>query len=101
MSSSASPPWFRPLAGLAPARARKLSALSFVLPLALWCVVSYVPFVWHPMVRVSDPGDIDWLTAGELAPRADVDRENEAVRARGGRPATGRRANPVFLPAPH
>jgi NitT/TauT family transport system permease protein len=101
MAPSASPPWFRPLAGLGPRRARQLWVLSFILPFALWCAVSYVPFVWHPMLRVTDAGDIDWLTKGELAPRVDVDRENEAVRARGGHPATGVRANPVFLPAPH
>jgi NitT/TauT family transport system permease protein len=101
MSSSASPPWFRPLAALSPRRSRQLWALSFILPLALWAVVSYVPFVWHPMLRVTDAGDIDWVTVGELAPRADVERENQAVRARGGHPATGVPANPVFLPAPH
>jgi len=101
MGPSASPPWFRPLAGLAPRRSRQLWALSFLLPLALWSIVSYVPFVWHPMLRITDPGDIDWVATGELAPRADVDRENVAVRARGGHPAVGTRANPVFLPAPH
>src|SRR4051812_11558861 len=101
MSPSASPPWFRPLAGLTPRRSRQLWALSFFLPLALWSIVSYVPFVWHPMLRVTDAGDISWLTVGELAPRADIERENEAVRARGGHAATGTRANPVFLPAPH
>ncbi|HVR61042.1 MAG TPA: ABC transporter permease subunit [Polyangia bacterium] len=103
MRSSPSPSafGFRPLAGLAPPQARALWALSFVLPLALWCVVSYVPFVWHPMLRISDPGDVAWLAPGELAARADVERENEAVRARGEQPAVGTRANPVFLPAPH
>ncbi|HEY2731971.1 MAG TPA: ABC transporter permease subunit [Polyangia bacterium] len=101
MSPSSSPPWFRPLAGLAPRRSRQLWALSFVLPLALWSVVSYVPFIWHPMLRVTDAGDVSWLTPGELAPRADVERENQAVRARGGHPASGKPANPVFLPAPH
>jgi NitT/TauT family transport system permease protein len=101
MSASAASSWFRPLAALSPARSRRLWALSFVLPMLAWTIVSYVPFVWHPMLRVADTGDLDWVTVGELAPRADVERENEAVRARGGRPATGTPANPVFLPAPH
>jgi NitT/TauT family transport system permease protein len=100
-ATSTSGPWLRPLAALSPGRSRRLWVLSFLLPLAAWAVVSYVPFVWHPMVRVADAGDIDWLTPGELAPRADVERENAAVLARGGKPATGTRANPVFLPAPH
>src|SRR5258708_18595199 len=101
MRSSPSAFGFRPLVGLTPQQARVLWTLSFVLPLALWCVVSYVPFVWHPMLRISDPGDVTWLAPGELATRADVERENQAVRARGGQPAAGTRANPVFLPAPH
>jgi NitT/TauT family transport system permease protein len=94
-------PWFRPLAGLSPRRSRRLWLLSFLLPLGAWAVVSYVPFVWHPMLRVTDPGDVAWLTVDQLAPRADVERENEGVRARGGHVAEGTRANPVFLPAPH
>jgi NitT/TauT family transport system permease protein len=88
-------------ATLSPSSSRRLWALSFLLPLAAWAVVSYVPFVWHPMIRVEDPGDVDWATAGELAPRADLERDNAELRAHGGKPATGVRANPVFLPAPH
>lgn len=30
-----------------------LTASSFLLPLALWCVVSYVPFIWHPDVKLT------------------------------------------------
>jgi NitT/TauT family transport system permease protein len=101
MSTSASSSWFRPLAGLSPTRARRLWALSFILPIALWCVVSYVPFVWHPMLRVTDAGDLDWVTVGELAPRTDVERDNRAIVAKGGHPALGSPANPPFLPAPH
>lgn len=100
-SHSASQSWFRPLAALSPGRSRRLWALSFVLPMLAWSVVSYVPFIWHPMMRVADAGELSWVTPGELAPRADVERENVAVRARGGRPATGTPANPPFLPAPH
>jgi NitT/TauT family transport system permease protein len=94
-------PWFRPLAGLSPSRSRTLWTLSFLLPMLTWAAVSYVPFLWHPMLRVSDPGDVSWLTPDQLAPRADVERENVAIVARGGKPATGTPANPVFLPAPH
>jgi NitT/TauT family transport system permease protein len=89
------------LAALSPGRSRRLWALSFLLPLLAWATVSYVPFVWHPMIRIADPGDVAWLTPDQLAPRADVARENAAIAARGGRIATGRPANPVFLPAPH
>ncbi|HVZ70762.1 MAG TPA: ABC transporter permease [Polyangia bacterium] len=101
MPSSPSAPWFRPLAALSPTQARRYWILSFLLPLLAWSVVSYVPFVWHPMLRVTDAGDVDWATVGELAPRADIDRDNAEIRKHGGHEAKGIRANPVFLPAPH
>ena len=51
--------WLRPFGELAARRRAVLGALAFVVPLGLWCLVSYVPFIWHPMVRVSDPGKQD------------------------------------------
>jgi len=29
-----------------------LTILSFVIPVAVWCVVSYTPFIWHPDVKL-------------------------------------------------
>ena len=93
--------WFRPLAALSPRQSRRLWILSFVLPLVAWAAVSYLPFIWHPMVKVTDPGDIDWAAAGELAPtrrsRPRQRRHRRAARP----PGDGPSANPVFLPAPH
>ncbi|MEA2699823.1 MAG: NitT/TauT family transport system permease protein [Myxococcales bacterium] len=74
---------------------------AFGVPLVLWCLVSYVPFIWHPMVRVTDAGDVSWLSAGEIVEGDAFATENQAVAARGGRVARGTAANPVFLPAPH
>ena len=31
---------------------------SFVLPILAWCMVSYVPFVWHPQVFITNPGSV-------------------------------------------
>ena len=76
------------------------NAASFVLPIALWCAVSYLPFIWHTMVRVRDPGDVTWFTPGQLVERAAFDAENANVQARHGKLASGRISNPVFLPAP-
>jgi NitT/TauT family transport system permease protein len=93
--------WFR-LQHDVPSRGRAvLTVLSFALPMLLWCIVSYVPFVWHPMRRVIDPGDITWLSKGELIEGDALDVANAEAVSRGGRPASGPRANPVFLPAPH
>ncbi len=89
-------------------RARTALMISaFVLPLLLWSAVSYVPFLWHPLVVVTDtgdaaaPGKYRYIQVGQL-----VDEEIFAARNRelaaAGRPlATGQPANPIYLPAPH
>jgi NitT/TauT family transport system permease protein len=75
--------------------------LSFLLPLGLWALVSYVPFLWHPMLLIKDPGDLTYLQEGQYVERDLVASENLRVAEEGGRPATGERANPIYLPAPH
>lgn len=40
-----------------------LTALSFILPLLLWCVVSYVPFIWHPDVKLTLAANTERMTA--------------------------------------
>src|SRR5579862_8153243 len=74
---------------------------AFVLPVFAWCVVSYVPFVWHPMMRVTDPGGSAFLTAGQQMDKADFADENASLAADGKPPAVGYPANPIFFPAPH
>ncbi|WP_207002698.1 ABC transporter permease [Trinickia mobilis] len=74
---------------------------SFLLPLAVWCVLSYVPFVWHPQVLVTSPGSVDYFQSGMR-----VDRDvfaDELAHARETHSAlpAGKPANPVYLPAPH
>lgn len=82
-------------------RARTLLTIgSFVLPILLWCLVSYVPFFWHPMVRISDPGSVSYFQPDMLVDEAVFERELESVAADGALP-TGRPANPIYLPAPH
>ena len=34
-----------------------VGVLAFVLPMLSWCAISYVPFIWHPEVMVTDAGD--------------------------------------------
>jgi len=75
--------------------------LSFALPLALWCLVSYAPFVWHPLVKVTDPGASEILAVGQRVEAEAFRAENADLVARGVPPARGEAANPVFLPAPH
>ena len=74
---------------------------SFLIPLAVWCAVSYLPFLWHPMVRITDPGGVAYFSEGQLVERRTFEVENATLLGEGGSPAVGVRANPVFLPAPH
>src|SRR5580692_2175437 len=86
---------------VSPRAARVLFVLSFVLPLFAWSVVSYVPFVWHPSMRVENPGSVSYFQPGMLVDREVFDTENQSARAEGRALATGLRANPIYLPAPH
>jgi NitT/TauT family transport system permease protein len=94
-------PWFRLLRELPHRRRFSLSLLSFVVPIVAWCIISYVPFVWHSMRRVTDPGDVTWLTRDQLVDADAFDEANREAKSEGRRQAAGTRANPVFLPAPH
>lgn len=85
-----------------PSRVRVVFTLcSFLLPLAIWALVSYVPVLWHPLIRVGQPGDVEWFKPGLLVDREVFAEENGKVAAAGGHLADGIRANPIFLPAPH
>ena len=46
-------PWFAVRQDFRERRSLTLKLASFLLPLAIWCAVSYVPFIWHPLVLVS------------------------------------------------
>lgn len=78
-----------------------LSIASFLIPLLIWCLVSYVPFIWHPKVEISDPGDVSYLKTGMLLDRDVFDKEVEEKQQAGANPPVGTPANPVYLPAPH
>lgn len=78
-----------------------LTILSFLVPLLLWCAVSYVPWIWHPLVHVTVPGDVDYFTDDMDVPSADFARELAKVKAAGGTLPEGYPVNPVYLPAPH
>lgn len=74
---------------------------AFLLPLLVWCAFSYVPFLWHPMVQIQDPGSVEYFEPGMQVERALFNEENAKSIADGRKPATGSRENPVYLPPPH
>lgn len=94
-------PWFAIRKELSGRRSSLLKVMSFLLPLALWAAVSYVPWIWHPMVKITDPGGSDFLEVGMRLDRQEFLTENELLAEEGQPPALGVSANPIFLPAPH
>ena len=85
-----------------PSRNRSLFAVfSFMLPVFLWCVVSYVPAVWHPQVLVTKPGSVSFLEPGMRMDRTGFLDAAEAARKDKKAVPEGIPANPIYLPAPH
>ena len=82
-------------------RRHLLTAGSFLLPLLVWCLVSYVPFIWHPMVLVDTVGDVDYFQPGMLVDRDEFAQQRAAMREQKHALPEGRPANPIYLPPPH
>lgn len=93
--------WLVPYGDVPPVRQFILVWLSFMLPIVVWAIVSYVPFVWHPLVKITEPGGVSYFTKDSLIERKTFDAENLKMAAAGQMQAVGIPANPVFLPAPH
>ncbi len=77
-------PWFKIREELNAHRSGLLTALSFFLPLAVWCLVSYSPFIWHPDVRLDVSADRTGVatvyTAGDHVGREFFATFQKAVR---------------------
>ncbi len=84
-----------------PNRRSLLVTLSFVLPLLAWSVISYVPFIWHPLVKIENPGSVSYFEQGMLVEKDTFADEKRAAREESRAQPTGSPANPVYLPAPH
>lgn len=78
-----------------------ISILSFLLPLMIWSLISYVPFLWHPKVQITAPGDVSYFTEGMLVDRELFNREVETALSESRTLPEGYRTNPIYLPAPH
>lgn len=103
--------WFLIRRDLPQSRALALTVVSFLMPLALWCFVSYVPWIWHPDVKIEISAEREGVTtvftAGDHVSKSffpefvkAVRDENAAVlKARSaGHPETGaRRKNQKLL----
>jgi NitT/TauT family transport system permease protein len=84
-----------------------LTVMAFLLPLLMWTAVSYVPFIWHPLIKITDAGDknvpgmYDYLAVNQLVDRDVFAQRNLELTRAGAKVAEGHRENPIFLPAPH
>lgn len=78
-----------------------VTVLSFLLPIGLWCLVSYVPFIWHPMMKIENSGDVSYFKMGMLVERELFESEFQAIADVQGELPKGKPANPIYLPAPH
>ncbi len=93
--------WFAVRKELPPRSRLLLTVGSFVLPLLLWSIVSYVPFIWHPMMRITEPGDVSYFAPGMLIEKAVFADEFSTAKQAGQKLPEGMPANPIYLPAPH
>ena len=64
-------------------------------------MVSYVPFIWHPDMKVTDPGSVSYFRSDMLVDKETFYKEQEKAQANNAAVPTGEPANPVYLPAPH
>lgn len=74
---------------------------SFLLPILVWCLVSYLPFVWHPQILIEEAGDVDFFETGMRVDRATFAEQFADMKQKGLALPQGIPANPIYLPAPH
>ncbi|MEJ2601020.1 MAG: ABC transporter permease subunit [Anaerolineales bacterium] len=77
-----------------------MGVMSFAIPLFVWSLVSYVPFIWHPDVRITDPGSVSFFRNGMLVEKALFAKEDAAAREAGKAEPQGVPSNPIYLPPP-
>src|SRR4051794_6602330 len=87
----------KPVTGL---RSTLLKFMAFLIPLGIWCAVSYCPFIWHPLMEVTAPGQSGFEIGSTLTPEF-FDSNNAELVAAGKEPAQAARANPVYFQPPH
>jgi NitT/TauT family transport system permease protein len=80
---------------------RALTLGSFLLPLLLWTLVSYVPGLWQPLIKIVNPGDVSFYRVDMLVEIEQFAAQKKITLDAGATPPSGEPANPVYLPAPH
>lgn len=74
---------------------------SFLIPILIWCAVSYLPFIWHPQVQITNSGSVSFLQVGSHVDKSVFYAEAQNAVNAGTEPPQGNLVNPIYLPAPH
>lgn len=74
---------------------------SFLIPILIWCCVSYLPFIWHPQVQITNSGSVSYLQVDTRIDKQTFYREAQTAVNQGLEPPLGKLVNPIYLPAPH
>ncbi len=74
---------------------------SFLIPILMWCAISYVPMFWHPQVHITDAGSSAFLQVDSRVDRAEFYQQAQIAVDQGLQPPQGLLTNPIYLPAPH
>jgi len=74
---------------------------SFLIPILIWCAVSYLPFIWHPQVQITNSGSVSFLQIGSRVDKSVFYAEAQNAVNAGTEPPQGNLVNPIYLPAPH
>ena len=92
--------WLQVRKAVSPRAKLVLGVLSFLLPIGLWCAVSYVPSLWHPQILITEPGSVSYLQPGMRMDRPGF--ETEVTSANQAHKPVPRvvPANPIYLPTP-
>lgn len=93
--------FFAPRKPLPPKLSKMFVLASFLLPILIWALVSYVPFLWHPDMEIIEPGSVSYF---QPEMRIEKDRywdEVAKAKAAGKTLPVARPVNPIYLPAPH
>lgn len=84
-----------------------LTFASFAIPILLWSLVSYSTYIWHPQMKISDPGDVSYFRKDSLIDKEIYYREMDKLLTKQAEEQAevklpqGVPSNPVYLPAPH
>ncbi len=78
-----------------------LKSVSILIPLGLWCLISYVPWIWHPQVLIVDSGDSMTYLEDQRLEKKFFHEEQASLQRAGETLMVGVPCNPAYAPAPH